>query len=352
MDPDHPLAELEASPAVVKPEQATARLWIERAEAFLAEPDAPDAWLVDQLLPEQVLCLVHGEPRARKSWFALELAVAMATGTPAFGLSRFSVPVPVPVLYSSQEDARSRVKKRVRRFLDGRGVSTPPTMYLSVHADINLEDPNWQQTMIEDGRRLGLKAIILDPIRRYSPNADKGPAEVRAITSFLRKLSVEVGCTVIIVHHDVKPNAKEEDNRRRGHRASGGDWFAASEAPIHLAVAGRDRSLVVPEDYKFSDDPGPFVFSIEGKSTSPTVRLLAEDASADDAQRLAVEEKILNFLGEHPGATENSLAKATRTRRETLKEVLERLSITGRCDSAPGPRRSILWFLAPEVPAS
>lgn len=343
LHPDSPDAERE--PVTGAAPTAGPRAWIEPARDFLAAEDPPEVFLVEELLPAGVLCLVHGEPRARKSWFALELAVAIASGTPAFGLARFSVREPAAVLYSSQEDARPRVRKRAQRFLRGRGLANPPGLYFSVHADINLEDEAWQQTMIQGCQERGIKAVILDPIRRYSPNVDKGPAEVRAVTQFLRRLAIEAECTVVIVHHDVKPG-KDEDTRRRGHRASGGDWFAASEAPIHLEPAGRDASLVVPEDYKFSEDPKPFVFRIEGTSEAPTVRLVAESASAADAKALVDEEKVLAYLAEHPGVPTNALRKAVRLGKDTLPEVLASLERSGQVDSCAGPRKSTLWFLA------
>jgi hypothetical protein len=53
--------------------------YIEFAPRFLAVEDPPVRYLVNELLPEQVLCLMHGEPRTRKSWAALEIAIALAT---------------------------------------------------------------------------------------------------------------------------------------------------------------------------------------------------------------------------------------------------------------------------------
>lgn len=348
LHPDHPDAEKEPQAGAQAAQASTGpRPWIEPASEFLARVDAPERWLVNELLPAGVLALVHGEPRARKSWFALELAVALCTGTQAFGLARFAVPEAVPVLYSSQEDAASRVRKRAQRFLRGRGITGAPRgLYFSVHAGIDLEDAVWQEVLIKDCREFGIKAVILDPIRRYSPNVDKGPAEVRAVTMFLRRLSVEAACSVIIVHHDVKPlRGREEDTRRRGHRASGGDWFAACEAPIHVEKINDDASLVVPEDYKFSEDPDSFVFKIIGKSEDPTVRVVAETTSAADAKLLTTQEKVLEYLGEHPGATQNAIIRACKIGRSTLPEVLSSLERAGQVDSAEGPRNATIWFL-------
>src|SRR5262245_27103912 len=46
-----------------------------------------------------------------------------------------------------------------------------------------------------------------DPIRRFSENVDKGPAEVGRITSYFRNVIADTGITAGLTHHDVKPKA-------------------------------------------------------------------------------------------------------------------------------------------------
>jgi hypothetical protein len=240
------------------------------------------------------------------------------------------------------------VRKRAQRFLRGRGIAGAPRgLYFSVHAGIDLEESVWQDVLIQDCRLFGIKAVILDPIRRYSPNVDKGPAEVRAVTAFLRKLSVEAQCSIVIVHHDVKPG-REEDTRRRGHRASGGDWFAACEAPIHVEPAGKDASLVVPEDYKFSDDPESFVFRIDGKANEP-VRVVAETARVTAAKAFAMEERVLAWITEHPRRSMAQIAKALGGRKADIVDCIETMAKDGRLDEVAGPRGARTFFVSGQL---
>src|SRR5438105_3083223 len=101
--------------------------YIHFAPAFLAQVDPPMEYLVNELIPAGVIALLHGEPRTRKSWAALDIAIAVATGnTRAFGLERFAVGRPLPVLYSSQEDGAALVRGRAKALLRGRGIETWP----------------------------------------------------------------------------------------------------------------------------------------------------------------------------------------------------------------------------------
>ena len=228
----------EAAPA---PAESKAEIeYIEFAPEFLAVTDPPIEYLISDLLPQAVLSMVHGCPRVLKTWAELEQAIALSTGTPAFGLERFAIPQAVPVLYSSQEDAAREVRARAKAILKGRGITEfPATLAFAVHKGINLESYEWQEALLRDIRRYGFRLVILDPIRRYAPSADKGPGEVRQITACLRRLIVETGATIQVCHHDIKPALDNRDDRRRGHKASGGDWFAAADCPMSIEPAGR-----------------------------------------------------------------------------------------------------------------
>jgi hypothetical protein len=321
--------------------------YIESGAEFLAGEDAPESFIVGELIPAGRTILAHGEPRTRKSWWAVELALAAATGTPAFGLARFTAPAAVPVLYSSQEDGRRDVRGRVRRFLAGRRLqAVPPGLFLSVHAGIDLESSEWQEALVRDISARGIRLVIFDPIRRFSPNVDKGPAEVRAVTSFLRDLAVKTGAAVLVIHHDVKPG-REEDNRRRGHKASGGDWFASSDCPIHLEPAGRNRTLVVPEDFKHGSDPASFTFGIEEDEGKTWARLVAEDVSAENVGTVALHERILEFLRHNPGSTGNAVCRGARGAKAAILEALKTLAEAGRVDSVQD-KRAVRWLVRSE----
>ncbi len=348
LDEERQAIQQEASPAPEQSEEAE-HSYIEFSPQFLSVEDPPIRYLINELLPEQVICLMHGEPRTRKSWAALEIAIALATGTPAFNLERFRVDQPVPVLYTSQEDAARDVRLRANAILAGRGLDRfPETLAFAVHKGIDLESAEWHERLIRDVTRYGFRYVALDPIRRYGLNVDKGPAEVRATTAYLRRLVIETGTVPGLVHHDVKPPASGPDARRRSHKASGGDWFAASECPIAFEVAG-EVTLAYPEDYKFSIDPQPFSFRLETDDPKhPKVaRLVGEDASTGQAAEMVVHEKVVAYLAEHPGASGSALAKGCRIRKEAVLTALNQLELGGKVDSVKTDKagRKTGWFL-------
>ncbi len=53
-------------------------------------------WLIDQLWTAQAVGIIGGTPKSFKTWMALEMAVAVASGSAC--LATFAVPSPGPVL--------------------------------------------------------------------------------------------------------------------------------------------------------------------------------------------------------------------------------------------------------------
>ena len=85
------------------------------AADLMKEDLPPVMWAVPGILPEG-LSLLAGKPKLGKSWLALGLAVAKASGGVALG----KIPVDRgEVLYLALEDNRRRLQNRLRKVLNG-----------------------------------------------------------------------------------------------------------------------------------------------------------------------------------------------------------------------------------------
>jgi hypothetical protein len=320
--------------------------YIETCADFLRDPDPPQAVIFPEFLPAGVIMLLHGEPRARKSLVAVELALAAATGTAPFGLRRFAPPEAVTTLYVQEEDSRTLTRKRLRALVHARiGESPPEKLHVAVRRGVNLDEPEWVARLIGDLRRLEVKLLVLDPARRLSAKTDEGPQKMRDLTSVLRRIVLEAGVTIAIVHHDVKP-AREEDPRRRGHRASGGDWFAAGDCPVHVERIDGTTSLVFPEDYKFGDDPAPFTFRVVIREDL-VVGLEATEQTTAEAQTAGPRGKLVEWIRTHGPATYHTLRKAGFPWR-TLPSLLDAAVRHGDLDQTPGRTAKSVAYIAVE----
>ncbi|MBI3109001.1 MAG: AAA family ATPase [Candidatus Rokubacteria bacterium] len=310
--------------------------YIEPIATFLAEDDPPMSVVFPDLLPSGVIMLLHGELRARKSLAAFELALSAATGTAPFGLGRFHSAGPMSVLYIQEEDPRTLTRPRLRRLVQERCGDTPPALlHVAVRRGVDLDDPVWVARIIEDTKRLNVKLLVFDAARRVSVKTDEGPAKVRELIAVLRSIVTSAGVTIVIVHHDVKPARDGQDQRRRAQRASGGDWFAGCECPVHIERVSEIETLVYPQDYKFSADPAPFTFrtALDGRLIKA---LVGTDTTSDHAETAGVRGKVIDWLKGNGPASKTAMKKAGLGGWEKIEAAIEGLLRENRIDSGPG----------------
>jgi len=85
------------------------------AAELLAREIPPARWVVPGMVPEGV-ALLAGKPKLGKSWLALGLCIAVASGGAAFGNMRVEKG---SALYLALEDNERRLQFRLKKILAG-----------------------------------------------------------------------------------------------------------------------------------------------------------------------------------------------------------------------------------------
>lgn len=197
--------------------------------------------MVTDLWSADAVGIVGGEPKCCKSFLALDLAVAVASGTPC--LRRFCVPQPGRVLLYAAEDALHVVRNRLEgicaaaniqlRDLDVH-VITAPTLRLDVTADRK----RLEQTVADLGPRL----LVLDPFVRLHRIDENASGEVAPLLAYLRELQRRYSLAVLLVHH-----AKKSGGRMRAGQALRGssEFHAWGDSNLYLRREGPKLTLTV-----------------------------------------------------------------------------------------------------------
>src|SRR5271167_1044171 len=87
----------------------------------LADCPEQQRWLVDGLWSEEAVGIIGGEPKCGKSFLALDLAVAVASGTPC--LRHFPTRQSGTVLLYAAEDAAPIVRQRLEGISHAAGIN-------------------------------------------------------------------------------------------------------------------------------------------------------------------------------------------------------------------------------------
>jgi hypothetical protein len=172
------------------------------AHELEAQPEE-QRWLIEGLWSAEAVGIVGGEPKCCKSFLALDMAVAVASGTPC--LRRFPTLRRGRVLLFAAEDSLAVVRQR----LVGIAAATNTTLdALDIHvivAPVVRLDIELDRTRLEDTVRVLRPALlVLDPFVRLHRIDENASAEVAPLLDFLRGLQRRYQVAVVLVHHSRK----------------------------------------------------------------------------------------------------------------------------------------------------
>ncbi|MEX2536367.1 MAG: AAA family ATPase [Trueperaceae bacterium] len=170
----------------------------------LSLPEA--AFLVQDLMPEGLVMLA-AKPKIGKSWFALNLSIAVASHRRFLNKDVTAG----NALYIALEDRHRRFQERQRVVLEG---STPPK-----GLDIWFESPKIGPSLLEELRTWVRRVpeprlITIDTMGRAMPKRQSGQGEYEYTTQVLGELqqfALDNGITVLLIHHTRKNDNESAD---------------------------------------------------------------------------------------------------------------------------------------------
>jgi RecA-family ATPase len=172
----------------------------------LLQQDFPDPkWAVPELLPEG-LTLLAGKPKTGKSWWALNVALAVATGGLALGRIRCE---PGRVLYLALEDSPRRLKQRVDALLRGTRPEGLDRLELATSWP-TLDQGGLER--LEARLKAELRVVVLDTLARVRGRTDGREnlyqADYGALAP-LADLARSHQVAILAVHHLRKAHAED-----------------------------------------------------------------------------------------------------------------------------------------------
>ena len=216
------------------------------------QPDAPQ-WLVRDLWTAAAVGVVAGSPKVGKSWFGLDLAVSVASGTPALG--RFPVHATGPVLVYLAEDALPRVRDRVAHLCRHRGLDLARLDLHVVTADrLRLDTDRDQLALDQTVARIRPALLLLDPLVRLHSLDENSASDISSLLGFLRSLNRRYQLALVLVHHLAKRSRRNLGQSLRG----SSDLHAWTDSACYLVRRADDRlQLTVEHRSAPAPDPGP-----------------------------------------------------------------------------------------------
>lgn len=291
-----------------------------------AQTFPPLQWAVHGLVPEGFGLLV-GPPKAGKSWAALSIALALASGGRAFG--KVLINRPRPVLYLALEDGDRRLQDRCRMLL---GTDPIPPLFEYATSPTPAEAVQLMAWWIakQDDDVL----VLLDTLGKVSPPSAPGESayarDYRIGTTLKRLVDERPGSTLLAVHHDRKAGAEDfVDSVSGTHGLAGSSDFMLvldrkrHEADGLIKVTGRD---VREGEYAISlSDSGQWTLKGDDLAAA-AAEAVTKRATADLGDRSA---EIIAFIAER-GAAVTPTDVTNELNIKDARRYLARLADSGR----------------------
>lgn len=294
-----------------------------RLACELAPCPADQRFLIDEMWGEGAVGIVGGEPKCCKSFLALDVAVAVASGRPC--LRRFAVGRPGPVLLFAAEDALHIVRERLDGIALAAGtaleslplhVITAPVVRLDVERD--------RDALRETIASLRPRLLVLDPFVRLHRVNENSSDDVAPLLASLRELQRAYDVAVLLVHH-----ARKGGHARPGQALRGSsELHAWGDSNLYLH-RDRDR-LVLTTEHRAAASMSPIDLELATDNGVALRLASSERATTTATDRVPATERVLAALAAAPTSlTRRALRDACRLRSSSVGDALAELLADG-----------------------
>lgn len=247
-------------------------------------------WLVEELWADQAVGIIGGEPKCCKSFMALSLGVAVASGKPCLG--RFAVPTQGRVLLYPAEDALATVRRRLDGICAAQGIDfqklpfwviTAPRFQLDIQTD--------REQLRETIEKLKPKLLILDPFVRLHSVDENASGEVAKLLQNLRYLQRTYKLAVALVHH-----AKKGASLKRPGQALRGssEFHAWGDSNLYLTRLD-EVGVRLTIEHRSEKAEAPLALRLCARGDTAHLEI-AQSLPPQPASALSPEERILRAL--------------------------------------------------------
>ena len=286
----------------------------------LALRTAPLKWMVDGLFIEAGCGILGGAPKSGKSFFALDLCVSVASGTPCAG--RFGVAQAGPVVLLCAEDPTAVISQRLSALARARGLDLDRLpLEVIVEPPVRLPDGLDRFAATLDAKKPRL--LLLDPLIRLHRADENSASEMSVILDGLRNLARQSGSGVLLVHHARKAAASGGTGLR-----GSSDLHAFGDSNLYLRRVGDDGAVELRVEHRAAAAGDPLRLKLQVDEGAMSARF-ATLATPVEPHPLA--ERVLSLLAAAPTPLSvAALRDQLGVRNQAVAHAIKLLERTGR----------------------
>lgn len=234
-------ASREAADQAMAPDPTVAPTFVSAAD--VERPADVDDYDVARLVRRRGLVVLAGTEGSGKTQLTVELAIRLATGTGALA-GHFEIPQPLTVAYVDEENGATEMYRREESVLAALRLERAALkrLHRMSFAGVHLGRPKSQAWLLEQLQSIRPGVVILDTAGVMVD--DEWGAPLKDAVRYLRTLTAELDCSIVLLVHLVKA-PREGKSSRAAHGTSLGDvmgqWGRHADVVALLADLGAGR---------------------------------------------------------------------------------------------------------------
>ena len=194
------------------------------ASDWLKESDTPEEPVIKGLFDAGDRVAVVGQSKARKSFYALQMAVCISAGEPFLGYETERM---VTLVYNGEIKASS-YRRRLRRMIEVLKIGADKLSGLHILNGAEVDTPATFDSILAEARRVKAGLVIADPAYMLIDGDETDQTAVKAAVNSMKKFGT-AGITLVCVYHGTKGKMGD---RQAIDRISGSGVFARDATTI------------------------------------------------------------------------------------------------------------------------
>lgn len=272
-------------------------------------------WVVENLIPENGITFIAGNPKSGKSLIGLHLALSITHGTRAFGAFNTQQ---MKVLYIPKEDSQNIIAERLQY------QTSLNHLHFCYQGNLLVDTNRGQEQLIALQEKLKPDVMIFDSYRRFI-SGNENDSEVTNRSHSLFKALLNKGVrSIIVIHHINKP--RENFSNPQMLRGSSDIW-AMLDSLIFIDKK-KENIRITHESSRVSKTVEPFLVQL---SIPPlNFSFLSQDKKIPNKKEIVVSH-IEELIREKPMSQIEIIAQIKKTEtvgETTIKNAIKSMQLT------------------------
>jgi hypothetical protein len=196
-------------------------------------------YIVQDVIPDDTVGMIVAKGSSLKTWMALSLGIAVATGEQWLG--RFEVEQG-NVLIVDFESGSWQLRHRAQKL----GAYDTPGLGHAAFPNGRIDDPRFWAKLAKLVKARNVRLVIVDSFAAGAPGVDENDAKAASPLNYAATLSNATGASVLFIHHAKKGEGGDERDLVRGT----GAIYAALDWAVTMIPQDENRTRMLVRNIK------------------------------------------------------------------------------------------------------